>query len=407
MKRITKYKNNKTFNTTLINVVYQFKCKNSEIMAYTILCRLLAKTNNKYNTEASFLKERLNRYIINYSVSQQAINKVYFINFSLLIPNSNIIKSSRLEDQILFLLDSIYDNNLSNTDQFLKEKKLYTESLLNNYKNIEFIAEKRVLDILDSNGIFNKFKYKDIENINKLELNDIISFFNKYIRNIKPSIFINGNIDYITIDNIIDRYLNNTNLKKKNIIKNYNEFYSSTNSNNLVIDKSKFYQSIVYLVYKVDNYKENDFYKLFLINLLLSNSSSNLLINSLRKKSNLVYTTNSSILIRNGLLFIKSLTNNNNVRLVKKIINELILDLKNIDKYKDNINNIIKNLEINIEREKDNFYIVSNNIINDYFKSDITSNDELKILKSIKGDELIEFIGRLNIICDYTLEGEL
>ena len=32
---------------------------------------------------------------------------------------------------------------------------------LNNYKNVGFIAEKNMLDLLDKDGIFNKIKYKD------------------------------------------------------------------------------------------------------------------------------------------------------------------------------------------------------------------------------------------------------
>ncbi len=406
MNEITKYVNNKNFHTTLINFIYEFKIKKEEIMALSIITKLFNKTNNIYKDEISFQKEKLNRYIINYNCLNQGISDVYFLNFSLLIPSQNVINEDMLENQIMFLLDSIYNNNLSDETLFEKEKKLYTETLLNGYKNIEFIAEKNLLDILDDDAVFNKLKYRDLDNINCLSLDDILDFYNKYIKNVKPKIFVNGNIDTNKLNDIIHNYFNKLNLVPYKIIKDYNIFY---NDNNYIekIDKSKFYQSILYYVYNIKDYKEEDFYKLYMINLLLNSSSSGLLMNSLRKKSNLVYSTGSNVMLKNGLLFIKAVTNKTNIDYVKIIIKELMNELNNIEKYDKNIYNIIKRLELNKERELDNFYIATSDIINKYFETDLTTSEELEILKRISYDELKEFVSRINLKATYVLEGEL
>ena len=406
MNEITKYVNNKNFHTTLINFIYEFKIKKEEIMALSIITKLFNKTNNIYKDEISFQKEKLNRYIINYNCLNQGISDVYFLNFSLLIPSQNVINEDMLENQIMFLLDSIYNNNLSDETLFEKEKKLYTETLLNGYKNIEFIAEKNLLDILDDDAVFNKLKYRDLDNINCLSLDDILDFYNKYIKNVKPKIFVNGNIDTNKLNDIIHNYFNKLNLVPYKIIKDYNIFY---NDNNYIekIDKSKFYQSILYYVYNIKDYKEEDFYKLYMINLLLNSSSSGLLMNSLRKKSNLVYSTGSYVMLKNGLLFIKAVTNKTNIDYVKIIIKELMNELNNIEKYDKNIYNIIKRLELNKERELDNFYIATSDIINKYFETDLTTSEELEILKRISYDELKEFVSRINLKATYVLEGEL
>ena len=406
MNEITKYVNNKNFHTTLINFIYEFKIKKEEIMALSIITKLFNKTNNIYKDEISFQKEKLNRYIINYNCLNQGISDVYFLNFSLLIPSQNVINEDMLENQIMFLLDSIYNNNLSDETLFEKEKKLYTETLLNGYKNIEFIAEKNLLDILDDDAVFNKLKYRDLDNINCLSLDDILDFYNKYIKNVKPKIFVNGNIDTEKLNNTIHNYFNKLDLVPYKIIKDYNIFY---NDNNYIekIDKSKFYQSILYYVYNIKDYKEEDFYKLYMINLLLNSSSSGLLMNSLRKKSNLVYSTGSNVMLKNGLLFIKAVTNKTNIDYVKIIIKELMNELNNIEKYDKNIYNIIKRLELNKERELDNFYIATSDIINKYFETDLTTSEELEILKRISYDELKEFVSRINLKATYVLEGEL
>ena len=160
---ITKYLENKNFSTTLINFVYQFKRNNNEVLPLSILSRLMSYTNAIYNKEDTFNIEKLNRYIISYKVSSQSVNDVYFMNFSLLIPSKNVVKEDKLEEQIIFLLDSIYkpniESNLYDNTLFEREKRLYIENLLNGYKNIGFIAEKNMLDMIDSEGIINKLKF--------------------------------------------------------------------------------------------------------------------------------------------------------------------------------------------------------------------------------------------------------
>ena len=401
---ITKYIKNENFHTTLINFIYQFKCETRELAALTILCRLLSKTNRKYSEIDLFAREKMNRYIMSYEVMSQSINDLFFINVSLLIPSKDVVKEDYLENALNFCLDSIYDNNLENDIVLEREKKLCIEIQLNNYKNIDFLAEKNMLNLIDEEGIINKSKFKDIDYLSRLTKEDIINCFDKYIKNIKPKIFINGNIDKEKTEKTISNYFEPLSLKDYKISKDYNYYYDK----DIFIDKtevSKFYQSIVYMVYCVKNYKEEDFYKLHLINMLLNNSSSDLLLKSLRKENSLVYHCGSSIMIRNGLLFVKAVTNANNIKLAKMIIESVINDIKQGKVNKENIDNIFHRLSLNIEREKDNFYITSSKVINDYFETDFDSEKVLKILKNITLTDLMECANRLEIKCIYTLEG--
>ena len=401
---ITKFVENENFHTTLINFIYQFKCKNEEIAALNLLSRLLYITNKKYPEIDLFAREKMNRYIMNFGIINQSINDIYFLNISLLIPSQNVIKEDYLEDALKFALETIYENNLNNEILFEREKRLAIEMVLNNYKNIDFIAEKNMLDLIDDAGIINKFKYKDIEYLNNLTIENIVACFNKYIKNVKPKIFINGNIDKSKTELIITDYFEELNLKDYKVLKDYNYFYDKKE----FIDKndvSKFYQSIVYMVYNVKDYNQDDFYKLYFINLLLNNSSSDLLLKGLRKENNLVYSCGSSIMMRNGLLFVKATTNKNNIKLTKMIIDSIINEIRNGSIDNNITSDIIHRLSLNIEREKDSFYVGSSNIINDYFKTDLSSEKVLNILKSITIDELIALANKLELKCIYTLEG--
>lgn len=408
MKYITKKAKNDKFSTTLINFIFQFKCTNDEIMAFTMLPNMLSFTNKKYNEDDTFAKEKLKRYIMSFGARSQSINNEYFINFSLLIPNTNLIDDDFLESAINFALDSIYEPNIEDDlfkeKYFEREKRSYIEYLLNGYKNINFIAEKNILEILDKNGIFNKSKYSDLENIKHLENKDLVDFYNKYIKNIKPKIFINGNIDFDKVESYLENYMKPLHLKDYKLDFDY-DFYFKDRDFIEKNDKSNYYQSILYMVYNVSDYKETDMYILYLLNLLLSSSASDLLIKKLRKKYNLVYTCGSSILIRNGLIIIKANCSLKNIEMAKLVIKDLMLSFKNMDSYKEEVSNIIYKLHLNLERSKDDFFELSSNLINNYFKSDKTREEELNIISNLEKSDIENLANRLNLNCIYTLEG--
>ena len=106
-------------------------------------------------------------------------------------------------------------------------------------------------------------------------------------------------------------------------------------------------------------------------------------------------------------MFIKAVTNKTNINYAKLIINGIIEDLKNIEKYEKNISYILKRMELSKERELDNFYINTSDIINKYYNTDLTTDEEINILKNITSNDLKEFVSRLNLKVLYVLEGDI
>ncbi|MBQ3020618.1 MAG: insulinase family protein [Bacilli bacterium] len=409
MNVITKYIKNDRFNKTSINFMFQFKIDKEDIMGITILRNLMLYTNKKYNSEELFAREKLNRFILSYGVSLQFINDIVFMNFSIILPNPNIIKDDYIENAINFILDTIYlpniNNNLYDNELFEREKRIYIENLLNDYKNAGFIAEKNMLDLVDEEGVFSKLKYKDLVNINSLRNEDVVNIYNKYIKNTLPFIFINGLIEKKIIEDIIIRYIDKLNLKRNKKLIDYTNYLVKNNYIEKK-DNSHFYESFLYLIYNIKDYKENDEYKLLLINLLLNSNSSDILFNNLRKKSNLVYTCGSSCLLKNNVLIVKAITSKKNIDMSIMVIKEVMESLKEIDNYKENISNILYRMSLNLERQKDSFSSEIDKVINNYFKTDISLEEELDILSNIDKDELLDVINRLNLVSMYIMEGK-
>lgn len=408
MKYITKHIKNNKFNTTLIDFIFQFKCSNEELMSIPLLCKLLLTTNYSFKVDSEFNKEKLRRYIIGCDYKEIYENDVCFIVFSLVIPNQNIIKEDFLNKALQFFLDCIYKPNLENgyfnKILFEREKKSYTQLLLNNYKNLDFIAEKSFLDLIDPSGIFNKIKYRDLDNIKMLQNEDLIEFYNKYIYTIKPKIFIIGDNDFDKIENIFMNYMNKLNLKDYKLETSYDNYFTDLEYKTKE-ENSNYFQSIIYVSYIVKDYKDKDKYIGLLIDLLLSNPASDLILTKLRKNNNLVYTAGSSFLARNGILLIKAQTSKRNLKLTKLVILDLINSLKTIENYEENINNVLNKMRLNIERQKDNFFKPLKDIENEYFKLNIKFEKEYEIMKNINYEEIKDFVSRLVLNCTYIMEG--
>ena len=82
-------------------------------------------------------------------------------------------------------------------------------------------------------------------------------------------------------------------------------------------------------------------------------------------------------------------------------------DLNNIEKYEKNINFIMRRMELLKERELDNFYVSTSDVINKYFNTDLTTSEEIDVLKHITFDELKELVSRLNLKVLYALKGDI
>ena len=82
-------------------------------------------------------------------------------------------------------------------------------------------------------------------------------------------------------------------------------------------------------------------------------------------------------------------------------------DLNNIEKYEKNINFIMRRMELLKERELDNFYVATSDVINKYFNTDLTTSEEIDVLKRITFDELKELVSRLNLKVLYVLKGDI
>ena len=119
------------------------------------------------------------------------------------------------------------------------------------------------------------------------------------------------------------------------------------------------------------------------------------------EKCDKAYKIGNKILINNIEHVISGIRYHKNYILLE------IDDLKNIEKYEKNINYILKRMELSKERELDNFYINTSDIINKYYNTDLTTDEEINILKNITCNNLKEFVSRLNLKVLYVLEGDI
>ena len=151
-----------------------------------------------------------------------------------------------------------------------------------------------------------------------------------------------------------------------------NNFIESLNiKENVCIfaEEKPYQQSVVKIAYKVKDYSKQDRVILSLLEFLLNSQSSNILMDTLRKKYNLVYTASCNSSLDYGVFLISALISKENKEKTIQAIKEMIENLKDESFVSKPLKNVITRKKIDLEWEKDSLFNLSNSTVDwDVFK---------------------------------------
>lgn len=403
------YMGNNNFKTLIIRFLYPFEMEEKDLASISILPNLLLNTSKKFKEEDEFQKEFLRNYILNFSCNRIDLGKQWFYFFNLVIPSPDTIDDDFLEDALRFFIETIYHPNLQNQEfhfqQFEREKECLKIGINNAKRNINNYSIERVYDLIDEYGYLKMSLYNHEDQLDKLTSRDVYEFYNKIIKNYVPLVFISGNCNKDKMNKILEKYLYNDHKKEKPFSFDYNHFLPIKSKMQEISEEGPFHQSALYLVYKVENMKEEDRVLLFVISDLLSSQSSGLLHKNLRDDGNLVYSTYSTTLSHHAVLITKALIYKEAKEEAITRIKQTIEQLKDITTIAPLLENIKERRRIGLIGKKDNHYSLVNEQIDKYLKIDQTLEEEYQIIKNLTPEDIVCFASRLNLDTIYFLGG--
>ena len=229
----------------------------------------------------------------------------------------------------------------------------------------------------------------NIERLDEIKIDDIISLYNNLINNSSVDIFVVGDIDENTIYDLSSKYFKfeGRECSKTLVYKSFFDGYKEE------IEERKINQTQIQLRYTTNKTSYDDFFSVIVGNGILGTLPTSLLFQEIREKRSLCYSIYSSVNGYDGVLKISTGINYKNIDEVKYLINEQINKIK-LGDFSDEILDTTKKMYINAYRQGDDNV---KSIIWDEYRNTLI-NDDLNLEKSI---EKINNVSRESIMNEF------
>lgn len=406
-KRGPYFLKNNSFETITIIVSFPYEYKDEDFMN-SILIRDVIDRSMNYKEKADFKKAIINNYIITLDACTNFLADTRYLNFNLMIPNPKKLKDVSLEKAIGLLADYIYNPYTENgglekeaTEKFIK---LYHKSIKEQENVISGYAGRRLYEICAPKTKLSANMANHEYLLDKVTSQSLYKFYQKNIIENNPFVFVMGDTDEKEVTKLIKKYIFKKEEDIIKISKVKNQFLTFKGFQ-AVNEEKDFFQSYISLVYKIKDMKEKDRYTLIAINKLLSSPSSDILFKKMRLENDLVYTVNSIIKARYGLIILTALIHRSSKDKAIETLKEVIDLLKDEDYIKPLLEKVKENERIELIKDKDRKNVLINDFIDEIFEVYKGNDDYYKKLCNVTTGDIAEIANRFILDTQYFVRG--
>lgn len=401
--------NTNKFKTITVEVDFRYCVDAKNITKTNILKDMLLSSSYNYPSEIELVKETENLYDLKLSSSNIRIGNDNILSFRTRFLNEIYTENKMNEESIKFLLDVIFNPNVKNkkfNDDDLKKSKNKLA------KNIHSIKDNKL-----KYALFNLFsKYSDkpysynpygyIEDIDKIDSENLYTYYKDIINNSIIDIFVVGEVDGDKIKNIFKDNFKACMFHPKRVdilvselepvkrIKKYKDIEDANQSQFTMLcslnSLTDFERKYVLLVY----------------NEMLGGSSNSMLFDTIRGKNSYAYYVNSSHKAYDNILFIYAGIEVGNDDEVLKLVRKSLVDISK-GKFNDELLESSKKAIISgIITSFDYPAGIMNNYLAKVLVNSEDAEVRIKNIEKITKDDIISLAKKVRPNAVYVLEGQ-
>ena len=341
------------FKNITISLKLQNTLDDKTVAKRTLLSFMLTTGTEKYPStqELSIYLESM--YGMKLGANVVTKGKSHIININSICINQEYLpyKEDLIQRQIQLLNDIFFKPNASKTvfDQtmFERKKKELVERLINNQDDKFYYSLEKMFEYMGKGTCLGISSHGNIEDIKKIENEELFSYFKECIKNDQKHIYVVGNVDE-SIVHVFENYLS---FEKNNLI--FESVYSfEKNRKDLleIIEKQDVTQAKLNMGYRISvNYNHQNHYAFVVFNAIFGGMSQSKLFKVVREKNSLCYYISSSYDAFNGVMVItagiEGKDYHQTVQLIKEQLKEMqdgCFDQDDIDTAKLMIKNSMK-----------------------------------------------------------------
>ena len=391
------------FKTLFFKFVFRDDLIKEDVTIRNLLINMLDESTSKYNTNRLLNIRKEELYDLSTNFRNRRVGNQILSELSFEMIDTLYTEKSCLYETIDFIKEVIF-NPLFTLEKLNLDKKLLYEDIkeLDTIPNVKaLLSLKRTMD---SNNSFSIQTSGYLDDLEKITLDDIKTYYKKFINNSLIDIYVVGNIDFYEIEKLITENIKfNTIKKEKDSI--YNNYINKKKVIAIKEEDSNYKQSKLCIGLNIKNPSDTDIkYNAILYNMILGNSPESLLFNSVREKKSLAYDVTSSYFKNDNIIIITTGINKENYKLC---IDAIKCEIKNIENgnftssHLENCKTLIKS----ILKESFDF---QNTITEYYFGLSYLKLDnierQIENIDKVTKEDIIEFSKKVKIDSIYFLK---
>ena len=327
------------FKTNLMAVFITLPLNRETITFDSMIPAVLKRGTANLNTQEEISKELENMYGAGYDCGIEKIGDNHILKFYFESLNDNFIPENKenIAKASLDLLFDIIFNPLIVDGKFKEE---YVEFEKNNIKllieskidNKAQYALNRCIEEMYKDKPYGLYKYGYVEDLDKINAQNLYEYYTKVINESKIDIFISGELSKEEVYRLIK---NNENIQKlqerePNYITNNEQTEQKDSIQEKVIEeKLDIAQGKLVIGLDININDYNSKFKVAIYNVILGESATSKLFQNVREKASLAYTAGSNYVRQKNNIYIRCGIEIANFDKAVKIIKEQLEDMRN------------------------------------------------------------------------------
>lgn len=394
--------NTKKFKTITVDICFREKINKDEITLRNLLKEIMVNASYDYPSERELIKATEELYDLKLLTSTYRIGNYNFLSMKIRFLDEKYTEKGMNYASIKLLLDLIFKPKLD--ADFEKCKNKIEKSILSlNDNKVKYAISKLLESTKDMPYSYNF--YGNIEDLNKITIEDIKKCYENLLTNDIIDIFVVGEVNPEEIKNIFKE-----NFKVKTFHKVDNKVIvkelTPRTKTNIIREQDDINQIQLTILCSLNSITEYERkYVSLVYSEMLGGSANSILFDTVREKKSYAYYVNSIIKPYDNNMIIYSGIHEDNEKEVIKLIKKCLKDITK-GKFNDEIflsskNTIISSLKASL----DNPIGIINNCLSNILVSSPTIEEKIKIIEKITKEEVINFSKKITIHTIYILEG--
>ena len=407
-----KIKTNK-FKTNLFSIFLTTKLDRETITKNALLTAVLRRGTMNLPTQEEISKSLENMYGAGFDCGVEKTGDNHIMKFYLESINNEFLPSQEnLSKECLEILIDIVFNPYLEEGKFKQE---YVDGEKENLKQIiqgkidskARYAYDRCIEEMYKDEPYGLYKYGYIEDLDKIDAQNLYEYYKNLIKNVKIDIFVSGELD----DNIISELKENSiikELEERDPIYNINkenEPKSTINEPKVVSESMQITQGKLMIGLDVLDTKKESKYATSVYNIILGGSANSKMFQNVREKASLAYSAGSNYLRQKDNIIIKCGIDIPNYDKAVELIKEQLKQMENGDFNEEDIKNaktIIESSVGSIPESQDSeiTYYLSQELSDEF----VSIEDYINKINDVKIEQIVDIAKKIQINTIYFLK---